>query len=103
MVGTAFRNFVFSSVSRKRPGWAADRNGGRPPTQGAAATLRRKICAKLPDQAIIPRPFQGFAMARPSKAHRILTHGQVWTALDRLAERAGMSPSGLAKSAGLDP
>ena len=42
-------------------------------------------------------------MARPSKAHRILTHGQVWTALDRLAERAGMSPSGLAKSAGLDP
>ena len=42
-------------------------------------------------------------MARPSKAQRILTHGQVWTALDRLAERAGMSPSGLAKRAGLDP
>ena len=42
-------------------------------------------------------------MARQSKAHRILTHGQVWAALDRLAERAGMSPSGLAKSAGLDP
>ncbi len=42
-------------------------------------------------------------MARHSKAHRILTHGQVWTALDRLAERAGMSPSGLAKRSGLDP
>jgi phage repressor protein C with HTH and peptisase S24 domain len=42
-------------------------------------------------------------MARNSKAQRILTHGQVWTALDRLAERAGMSPSGLAKRAGLDP
>jgi phage repressor protein C with HTH and peptisase S24 domain len=42
-------------------------------------------------------------MARHSKAPRILTHGQVWTALDRLAERAGMSPSGLAKRAGLDP
>lgn len=42
-------------------------------------------------------------MARLSKAHRILTHGQVWTALDRLAERAGMSPSGLARRAGLDP
>jgi len=42
-------------------------------------------------------------MARPSKAQRILTHSQVWTALDRLAERAGMSPSGLAKRAGLDP
>src|SRR4051794_24307183 len=42
-------------------------------------------------------------MARQSKAQRILTHSQVWTALDRLAERAGMSPSGLAKRAGLDP
>src|SRR3954471_23206542 len=42
-------------------------------------------------------------MARQSKAQRILTHSQVWTALDRLAERAGMSPSGLAKKSGLDP
>jgi len=42
-------------------------------------------------------------MARHSKGPRILTHGQVWTALDRLAERAGMSPSGLAKRSGLDP
>jgi phage repressor protein C with HTH and peptisase S24 domain len=33
----------------------------------------------------------------------MLTHAQVWTALDRLAERAGLSPSGLAKKAGLDP
>src|SRR5436305_6887664 len=42
-------------------------------------------------------------MARQSKAQRILTHNQVWAALDRLAERAGMSPSGLAKRSGLDP
>jgi phage repressor protein C with HTH and peptisase S24 domain len=41
-------------------------------------------------------------MAKQSKA-RILTHSQVWTALDRLAERAGLSPSGLAKRSGLDP
>ena len=41
-------------------------------------------------------------MAKQSKA-RVLTHGQVWTALDRLAERAGLSPSGLAKRSGLDP
>ena len=41
-------------------------------------------------------------MAKPSKT-RPLTHGQVWTALDRLAERAGLSPSGLAKRSGLDP
>jgi phage repressor protein C with HTH and peptisase S24 domain len=40
-------------------------------------------------------------MAKPSKA-RILTHNQIWTALDRLAERAGLSPSALAKRAGLD-
>jgi phage repressor protein C with HTH and peptisase S24 domain len=33
----------------------------------------------------------------------MLTHHQIWTALDRLAERAGLSPSGLAKRSGLDP
>ena len=32
-----------------------------------------------------------------------LTHHQIWTALDRLAERAKLSPSGLAKRSGLDP
>ena len=42
-------------------------------------------------------------MAKQAKAPRPLTHNQVWTALDRLAERAGMSPSGLAKRSGLDP
>jgi phage repressor protein C with HTH and peptisase S24 domain len=42
-------------------------------------------------------------MGKPPKAPRMLTHGQIWTALDRLAERAGLSPSGLAKRAGLDP
>ena len=42
-------------------------------------------------------------MAKHSRAPRILTHSQVWTALDRLAERAGMSASGLAKRSGLDP
>jgi phage repressor protein C with HTH and peptisase S24 domain len=42
-------------------------------------------------------------MAKTAKAPRMLTHDQIWTALDRLAERAGLSPSGLAKCAGLDP
>src|SRR4030088_752649 len=32
-----------------------------------------------------------------------LTHNQIWTTLDRLAQRAGLSPSGLAKRSGLDP
>src|SRR5258708_1576358 len=42
-------------------------------------------------------------MAKQPKAQRMLTHGQIWPALDRLAERSGLSPSGLAKSSGLHP
>jgi phage repressor protein C with HTH and peptisase S24 domain len=41
-------------------------------------------------------------MVKQPKSQRMLTHGQVWTALDRLAERGGLSPSGLARRAGLD-
>ena len=33
----------------------------------------------------------------------MLTHPQIWRAIDALAARHGMSPSGLAKQAGLDP
>ncbi|MBN8956995.1 MAG: helix-turn-helix transcriptional regulator [Rhizobiales bacterium] len=33
----------------------------------------------------------------------MLTHAQIWGAIDRLAARAGLSASGLAKRAGLDP
>jgi phage repressor protein C with HTH and peptisase S24 domain len=33
----------------------------------------------------------------------MLTHAQIWSGLDRLAARAKLSPSGLAKRAGLDP
>src|SRR5437867_9010727 len=33
----------------------------------------------------------------------MLTHAQIWNALDRLAARSKLSPSGLAKRAGLDP
>ena len=32
----------------------------------------------------------------------MLTHGKIWTAIDALARRYGLSPSGLAKRAGLD-
>jgi phage repressor protein C with HTH and peptisase S24 domain len=42
-------------------------------------------------------------MAKSPKPPRNLTHDQIWTALDRLAERAGLSASGLAKKSGLDP
>lgn len=33
----------------------------------------------------------------------MLTHRQIWTGVDRLAQRCGLSVSGLAKAAGLDP
>ncbi|MFG1431309.1 helix-turn-helix transcriptional regulator [Xanthobacter sp. V2C-8] len=33
----------------------------------------------------------------------MLTHGQIWKAVDQLAERHGLSTSGLARRAGLDP
>jgi phage repressor protein C with HTH and peptisase S24 domain len=33
----------------------------------------------------------------------MLTHSQIWNALDRLAARSKLTPSGLAKKAGLDP
>jgi phage repressor protein C with HTH and peptisase S24 domain len=33
----------------------------------------------------------------------VLTHAQIWSALDRLAEHKGLSASALAKRAGLDP
>src|SRR5262249_11427932 len=33
----------------------------------------------------------------------MLTHAQIWAAIDRLAKRANLSASGLAKRAGLDP
>ena len=42
-------------------------------------------------------------MARQAKTPRLLTHEQIWTALDRLAAQASLSPSALAKRAGLDP
>jgi phage repressor protein C with HTH and peptisase S24 domain len=33
----------------------------------------------------------------------MLKHADVWRAIDRLAQEHGMSPSGLARKAGLDP
>lgn len=33
----------------------------------------------------------------------VLSHSRIWTAIDRLAERNKLTPSGLARSAGLDP
>jgi phage repressor protein C with HTH and peptisase S24 domain len=37
------------------------------------------------------------------KGAAMLTHAEVWSAIDQLAARAGLSASGLARRAGLDP
>jgi phage repressor protein C with HTH and peptisase S24 domain len=42
-------------------------------------------------------------IARKALPTAMLTHAQIWSALDRLAARAKLSPSGLAKRSGLDP
>src|ERR1700690_3601115 len=42
-------------------------------------------------------------MAKHPKAARFLTREQIWSAMDRLAGRAGLSASGLAKKSDLDP
>jgi phage repressor protein C with HTH and peptisase S24 domain len=42
-------------------------------------------------------------MGKQPKAPGMLSHGQIWAALDQLAERSGLSPSGLARRSGLDP
>src|ERR1700736_4140434 len=42
-------------------------------------------------------------MAKHPKAQRMLTHGQIWTALDRLAQRAGLDPTTFNKSKRITP
>src|SRR4029434_9445047 len=54
-------------------------------TQGYNSYPRRHGCMRIPA-----------SMA-------MLTHNQIWTAIDRLAARAKLTPSGLARKAGLDP
>lgn len=44
-----------------------------------------------------------FTASRDHFLIAMLTHKQIWTAIDALAARHGLSPSGLAKLAGLDP
>jgi phage repressor protein C with HTH and peptisase S24 domain len=42
-------------------------------------------------------------LAQETKQIFMLSHGQIWGAIDTLARRKGLSPSGLARKAGLDP
>src|SRR6201999_3084295 len=54
-------------------------------------------------QVIIPIQTLAANSLFPQRAFAMLTHAQIWAAIDRLAARAGLSASGLAKRAGLDP
>src|SRR5262250_252136 len=70
----------------------------------------RKHCTgRRGPQVIIPSPGGhsphrcGGICRLPCGSPTMLTHAQIWTAIDRLAARAGLSASGLAKRAGLDP
>jgi phage repressor protein C with HTH and peptisase S24 domain len=65
------------------------RLAGNSCTKGVNHGYNSYICHIIPNQRR-----RGFAM---------LTHNQVWTALDRLAARNKLTASGLAKKSGLDP
>jgi phage repressor protein C with HTH and peptisase S24 domain len=47
--------------------------------------------------------YRNYSRATDQFLIAMLTHKQIWTAIDALAARYGLSPSGLAKLAGLDP
>ena len=58
-------------------------------------------------QVIIPTLLTIITRCAPRRSQPgdtlMLTHAQIWSAIDRLAARAGLSASGLAKRASLDP
>src|SRR5665213_1894032 len=57
-------------------------------------------------KAIIPTSGLGVSVPFVLMQHpgfAMLTHNQIWTAIDRLAARAKLTASGLAKKSGLDP
>ena len=49
------------------------------------------------------RKFRNLSAEDAVAQRSMLTHADIWNAVDRLAARAGLSASGLAKKAGLDP
>src|SRR6201999_3330057 len=74
----------------------------RPPLNSRAASGLVTDGANRLLKVKVPSSCPGSTMVRHPKAPRMLTHVQVWGALDRLAERAGLSASGLGKKTGGD-
>ena len=56
----------------------------------------------LVDRGIAPK-FSPRVASRRGEWHDLMKHEDVWRALDTLAAEKGLSPSGLARAAGLDP
>ena len=65
--------------------------------------MHAKKCWTCGTQAIIPTYWTKSARFCPYGTTPCSLTPRIWTALDRLAARAGLSASGLAKKAGLDP
>src|SRR3954468_16268410 len=82
---------------------------------GLARSLMRRLCAgsSAPDKPLDTFRFYSYTVylirnsdlrtEEPVAPRAMLTHSDIWNAVDRLAARAGLSASGLAKKAGLDP
>ena len=82
---------------------------------GLARILMRRLCAgsSAPDKPLDKLSFYSYTQGpirnsdlrteEPMAPRAMLTHSDIWNAVDRLAARAGLSASGLAKKAGLDP
>jgi phage repressor protein C with HTH and peptisase S24 domain len=52
---------------------------------------------------VVPRLLGEYRTRRERKQIPMFTHAEVWRGIDRLAKQNGMTPSGLARRAGLDP
>ena len=84
---------------------------GRRATLSARYRQFKAAAPKPPCPVVRRRPAcAGLEGAGNNSYHRLgingammLTHAQVWSAIDRLAARANLSASGLARRAGLDP
>src|SRR6266511_24293 len=89
-----------SQAWRIRAPSALGRNQGTP---AARRQKNRKICWTWQPAGYYSYDSDKNPRSWLHRNHTMLTHAQIWTALDRLAARAGLSASGLAKKAGLDP
>ena len=65
------------------------------------ATAKETVAGGGRLKAIIPITWT--TVSSGPAPHVLLTHNQIWNAIDRLAARAKLTASGLAKKAGLDP